>query len=611
MSQDFERAKQQVKDRNDIVDIIGAHVKLKKNGPTFLGLCPFHNEKTPSFNVNQNDQFYHCFGCGASGDVLKFVQEYESLDFRDALEKLASRANVILPEWGKGQSPEERLKQKNEKEALFDVLDKATNFFKQQLLLPQGAEALKYAQNRGLNQEVINNYRLGYAPNSWDAVMKWAKQHSISDELLATAGLTKQNEQGKTYDRFRNRLMFPIQDINGRVIAYSARVLEKDSKAAKYINSPETPVFHKGNVLYGLHIAHKHLKESEHFVICEGQLDVIACHRAGVKNAIAAQGTAFTEQHASMIARYAKHVKLCFDADNAGKKAAVKCLNILLPKGVIPEIISLEEGEDPDTVLSEQGAEVLKEKLSGGMNFVDFILSDYGPSSPSQEKVKISEFLLDILAKMPNVLMGDWHLRLASKLQLDAQAISEQLRYLVYNKRDHKQYMKPQAEFQQAPQNVAPPPLRLNKISKRSVAEIELIALALSQEVFANLVFENTMDLEPETSESSLALHFINSHIEMGNWKDCSQDLANSYPNVYELVIKQNKISSYHSRSTEGDDFDELMQLINDCLNQISKASIEQKYEIIKEKLLSEQDPQIKQDLLKEYMALNQDLKSL
>ena len=169
--------------------------------------------------------------------------------------------------------------------------------------------------------------------------------------------------------------------------------------------------------------------------------------------------------------------------------------------------------------------------------------------------------------------------------------------------------MKPQAEFQQAPQNVAPPPLRLNKISKRSVAEIELIALALSQEVFANLVFENTMDLEPETSESSLALHFINSHIEMGNWKDCSKDLANSYPNVYELAIKQNKISSYHARSTEGDDFDELMQLINDCLNQISKASIEQKYEIIKEKLLSEQDPQIKQDLLKEYMALNQELK--
>lgn len=609
MSQDFERAKQQVKDRNDIVDIIGTHVKLKKNGPTFIGLCPFHNEKTPSFNVNQNDQFYHCFGCGASGDVLKFVQEYESLDFRDALEKLASRANVILPEWGKGQSPEERLKQRNEKEALYDVLDKATNFFKQQLLLPQGSDALKYAQNRGLDQKVINDYRIGYAPNSWDALMKWAKQHSISDEILAQAGLTKQNEQGKVYDRFRNRLMFPIQDINGKVIAFSARVLEKDSKAAKYINSPETPVFHKGNVLYGLHIAHKHLKETEHFVICEGQLDVIACHRAGVKNAIAAQGTAFTDQHASMIARYAKHVKLCFDADNAGKKAAVKCLNILLPKGVIPEIISLAEGKDPDTVLSEQGADVLREKLSGGMNFVDFILSDYGPSSPSQEKVKISEFVLDILSKMPNVLMGDWHLRLASTLQLDAQAISEQLRYLVYNKRDHKQYLKPQDEFKQAPQQVAPPPLRLNKISKRAVAEIELIALSLSKEVFANLVFENTMDLQAETSESSLALHFVNSHVEMGNWKNCANDLANSYPNVYELALKQAGISSYEQRTVEGDDFDELVQLVNDCLKQINKASLEQKCELIKEQLINEQDPETKQDLLKQFLSINQELK--
>ncbi|WDE95521.1 DNA primase [Lentisphaera profundi] len=610
MAQDFDRAKQQVKDRSDIVDIIGSHVKLKKNGPNFLGLCPFHNEKSPSFNVNQNNQFYHCFGCGKSGDVFNFVQDYEQLDFRDALEKLASRANVILPEWGKGQSPEERIKQRNEKEALYDVLDKATNFFHQQLLLPQGADALKYTQGRGLDQQVINSYRLGYAPNSWDALMKWANQHNFSAELLATAGLTKHNEKGKTYDRFRNRLMFPIHDISGRVIAFSARVLEKDDKAAKYINSPETPVFHKGNVLYGIHIAHKHLKESEHFVICEGQLDVIACHRAGVKNAIAAQGTAFTDQHASMIARYAKHVKLCFDADAAGKKAAVKCLNVLLPKGVIPEIISLDEGEDPDTVLKQQGPEVLKEKLSGGINFVDFILSDYGPSSPTQDKVKISEFLLDILSKLPNVLMGDWHLRLASKLQLDAQAISEQLRYLVYNKRDHSQYTKPQTELQQAPQKVAPPPLNLNKISKRAIAEIELITLALSKETFANLVFENTMDIKPETSAASMALHFVNSHIEMGNWRDCKHDLEASFPSIYELVLRQGNISSYHKREAEGNDYEALLQLVDDCVKQINKASIEQNCEEVKMRLLSEEDPEKKQELFKEYMSLNQELKN-
>ena len=555
MASDFDQAIRQVKDRTDIVDIIGSSVKLKKNGPNYLGLCPFHGEKTPSFNVSQTNQFFHCFGCGASGDVISYVSKYENLDFRDALEKLARGANVILPESSGGGSAEERKKMRDEKEQIYELMDKACTFYQQQLRTGPGSKALNYAKNRGLDDNAMSQFRLGYAPDGWDGIIKWAHKYGYSDEILAQAGLTKANEKGSVYDRFRDRLLFPIMDISGRVIAFSARTLDKDSKMAKYINSPETPVFHKSNVLYGMHLAHNSVKDAGHFIICEGQLDVIACHRAGFGQAIAAQGTAFTEQHVGVIKRYANAVKLCFDADGAGKKAALKSMDLLLPHGIIPEVVTLDEGSDPDTVLLNEGKEGLAEKFNSCMSFIDFVIQAKSIEfeGDSNSKVRIAEFSLNLLSKLPGVLMGDWHLQLAAKLGLDREAISDQLRYLVNDQRgsfQKKQYQKSEKKFQdqqqQVPEETYQRPISYQKQTTRSIAEQELIILSLTCENYAQLVMEATHDLEHETSPTNAALNLVLSHTEAGDWSNAEKDLSEHFYDIYALLHPKLKMNTYN-----------------------------------------------------------------
>ena len=587
MANDFDQAIRQVKDRSDIIDVIGAQVKLRKTGPNYLGLCPFHGEKTPSFNVSQTNQFFHCFGCGKSGDVIKFVQEFENLDFRDALEKLARSANVILPESSGGGSSEERKKMRDEKEQIYELMDKACTFFQQQLRTVAATKALSYAKNRGLDDKAMAQFRLGYAPDSWDAITKWANQYGYSDDLLAKAGLTKQNEKGSVYDRFRDRLLFPIMDISGRVIAFSARTLDKDSKMAKYINSPETPVFHKSNVLYGIHLAHNNVKEAGNFIICEGQLDVIACHRAGLNQAIASQGTAFTEQHVSMIKRYASAVKLCFDADGAGKKATLKSMDLLLPQGILPEVVMLDEGSDPDTVLKEHGAEALQEKFAQGISFLDFIIKAKTEefANDSNSKVKIAEFSLNLLSKLPGVLMGDWHLQLAEKLGLDKEAISDQLRYLVNGQRESsqkKQYQKAEKKFQtnqqEVPEENYQRPISYQKQTTRSIAEQELIILALTCENYAHLVLDATHELDHDTSPSNAALNLILSHTDAGDWINAEKDLSQHFYDVYALIHPKLTMKTYDPEADKALELEDINQVISDCLQKIQRGLLEARY---------------------------------
>ncbi|MGX8714240.1 MAG: DNA primase, partial [Lachnospiraceae bacterium] len=299
----------QVSSSNNIVDIIGQHVKMKKKGSRYVGLCPFHNEKTPSFTVSGEDQLYYCFGCGAGGNIFTFLMEYENMTFQEAVQYLAERAGITLPADTGGQ---DRARD-NRKHQMLEANKAAATFYYYQLRRKPGEKAMAYLKGRGLKDETIRNFGLGYAPVSSDTLYRYLKQQGFSDEILSGAGLIKVDNKGVT-DRFWNRVMFPIMDINNKVIGFGGRVM--GDGLPKYLNSPETELFDKSRNLYGLGAARRSKKD--YFLLCEGYMDVISLHQAGFTNAVASLGTAFTPQHALVIKRYVQQVVLTFDSDQAG-----------------------------------------------------------------------------------------------------------------------------------------------------------------------------------------------------------------------------------------------------------------------------------------------------
>ncbi len=355
-------------DRIDICDVVGARVSLKKAGKDYAGLCPFHAENTPSFTVSQQKQFYHCFGCGKNGSAIGFLMEYEGLDFVDAVKDLAQLAGMEVPASANqaGQRP---------KTNLYAVTEKTTRIYQQQL--KSAPQVIEYLKGRQISGTTSHTFQLGYALNQWDGLMKRFDQ--TESELLKRTGLTTQNDQGRTYDKFRNRLMFPIHDKRGRVIAFGGRAIEADQKP-KYLNSPETDLFHKGNELYGYHLARKHSNE-DHILVVEGYMDVIALHEKGICNAVATLGTATSAQHISNLFKVWDRIVFCFDGDAAGVQAAEKALNTALPLYLDNKIIDflfLPQGEDPDSFVSDQGADAFKQILSQAKPLSEFLLQIIG-----------------------------------------------------------------------------------------------------------------------------------------------------------------------------------------------------------------------------------------
>ncbi|MBT5928397.1 MAG: DNA primase, partial [Verrucomicrobia bacterium] len=345
---------EQIRQASDIVEIISSYVPLKRAGATFKALCPFHNEKTPSFNVNPQRQTFHCFGCHKGGDVFTFVREYESLSFAEAAERLADRARIPL-ELTKDPRAAEKAETRT---LLLKIHDELTHHWHTLLLNDsQGEPGRAYLNQRGVSEEAIKKFQLGYAPLSWDGTLRWSRSRKHDSKLLEEAGLVIRKEEGNDYyDRFRGRLMFPINDVQGRPIGFSGRVIEGDtSKGAKYVNSPETLLFKKGQVIYGLDKAKRAMLDAKSAVICEGQLDLIACHMAGIENVVAPQGTALTLQHARLVKRYADEIVLCFDSDKAGTDAALRSMDDLIASGLNLRVASVPAPHDPDSFIREQG----------------------------------------------------------------------------------------------------------------------------------------------------------------------------------------------------------------------------------------------------------------
>lgn len=370
---------EEVRSRNDIVDVISSYVKLQKKGSSYFGLCPFHNEKSPSFSVSRGKQMYYCFGCGAGGNVFTFLMEYENYTFQEALKYLADKAGVELPQTEYSAQAKERA---DLKAILLEINKIAAQYFYVQLKSSKGEAGLSYLKRRELSDDTIKAFGLGYSNKYSDDLYRYLKERGYKDEMIAKAGLISIDERHGAHDKFWNRVMFPIVDVNSRVIGFGGRVMG-DAKP-KYLNSPETLIFDKSRNLYGLNRARSTRKP--YFLLCEGYMDVISLHQAGFTNAVASLGTALTPGHASLIKRYVKEVYLTYDSDEAGTKAALRAIPILKDVGITAKIIRMEPYKDPDEFIKNLGAEAFEERIGRARNGFMFSLEvlerDYDMHSP-------------------------------------------------------------------------------------------------------------------------------------------------------------------------------------------------------------------------------------
>lgn len=390
--------------RTDVVEIIEPRVALKKTGQNYSGLCPFHQEKSPSFSVSQEKQFYYCFGCQASGSALKFLMEFDRMDFVSAVEYLAQRAGLEVPNDRKvDRGASEKRK------SIYEILEQSADFYREQLRSSEGrARAVDYFKGRGVSGEIARDYGLGYAPPGWDNLLTQLAVSNENRQLLIDSGMVNDNkEENKTYDRFRDRIMFPIRDMRGRTIAFGGRVLDADAKP-KYLNSPETSVFHKGRELYGLYEARKRLRRLDRVVVVEGYMDVVALAQHGVGYSVATLGTATSADHISRLFRIVPQIVFCFDGDKAGRSAAWKALQVTLPEmndGCDARFLFVPDGEDPDSLIRKEGCEAFEARINDAMGLTAFLFQNLSQGldlDSAEGRASLSKQAVPLLKTVPN-----------------------------------------------------------------------------------------------------------------------------------------------------------------------------------------------------------------
>jgi DNA primase len=419
---------EEIRSRNDIVSVIGSYLRLQKKGSNYMGLCPFHNEKTPSFSVSASKQMYHCFGCGVGGNVFTFIMEYENYTFLEALRFLAERAGIALPEQ---ELSEEAKRQSDLRAKLLEINKLAATYFYYQFKNPEGQSAYDYLIKRGLTENTLKHFGLGYSNRSSDDLYRYLKKQGYEDAVLAQTGLVTIDERLGGRDKFRGRVMFPIMDSNHRVIGFGGRVMGNvGPEVPKYLNTPETRIFEKSRNLYGLNFAKASRKN--YFLICEGYMDVIALHQAGFTNAVAALGTAFTGFHATLLKRYTKEVLLTFDSDQAGTQAALRAIPILKEAGLSIKVVNMKPYKDPDEFIKALGAEEYQNRIKEAKNNfffeIEVLQKEYELTDPEQ-KTRFFHEIAKKLVSFNEELERNFYIDAVAKAyQIDA----EQLRRLVY-----------------------------------------------------------------------------------------------------------------------------------------------------------------------------------
>ncbi len=465
----------------DIVDVISSYFPLKKAGTNFLALCPFHNEKTPSFNVTPSRQIYYCFGCGEGGDVIRFVMHYENLTFPDAATRLAEKVGIRLEDEVFDPDADRRLQLRRQVEKLHK---EASEWFHQLLFRsPSAQHARDYLKQRDIGSETARNWQLGYAPQNGGALISWAQDAGFSNKVLLEGGLAApqdpDNPSRGVYARFRDRLMFPICNDYGNVIAFSGRVLSPEAKGGKYINSPETVLFKKSKTFYGLDRGKRPILKAGKAILCEGQLDLIACVESGIENTVAALGTAFTEDHSRILKRHTDEVVLCYDSDAAGYKAAGKAFRQLIASNLVVKLVALPTGEDPDSLIKKEGAEAFTKRINEAPEFLDYQIdraSQERNLDEMRDRIEFAKEVSENIARVTDKMIQDSLIsRVATRLSVPADDIRhfvgesdrEIKRAQRYGNRSYRQNSKPtEAE--------AMPPLEIDNSSIKFLCQILL-----------------------------------------------------------------------------------------------------------------------------------------
>lgn len=418
--------------RCDIVEVVSSYVSLRRNGSDYVGLCPFHREKTPSFHISADKQLFYCFGCGTGGNLIDFIMKIENLDFVDCIKFLADRTGVVLEE--EVYSPAVQ-KRHDMRERILKMNKLAAKHFVANLSTEAAKAARGYASKRGLTREIIATYGIGFAPESWSDLTSFLNGHGYKNDEIVTAGLAVKNDKGHVYDKFRNRLMFPIIDVRGNVIAFGGRALGDD--AAKYMNSPETPVFHKGDNVFGLNVA-KQFGAKDGLILVEGYMDAVSLHVYGFPNAVAGLGTALTDGQASLLKRYSNVVYVCYDSDEAGQKAADKAIDILSAGGVKLKVLSYTGAKDPDEFLKTKGVESFKQVIAKALSATEYRILKARKNYNLVESDQTVEFLekaAEILAQNPNAVEREIYMkRISHETDISVESISAQVNKLIYNK---------------------------------------------------------------------------------------------------------------------------------------------------------------------------------
>ncbi|MEE2752693.1 MAG: DNA primase, partial [Candidatus Latescibacterota bacterium] len=405
-----EEAIDRIRDSVDIVEVVSEYVQLTNRGRNHAGLCPFHDDHDPSFNVSQEKQIYKCFVCGAGGNVYTFIREIEGISFVEAVRKVAELGNMPIPE------PDKRMQAKEEAfDPLYQSMDLARKYFNYLLTAkPEGKQALDYLHGRGVDDETIEAFSLGYAPNAWDRFLRTATSRDFKTRILEKSGLIlARNNNNGHYDRFRHRVVFPIRAHTGRVVAFSARALDT-TEQAKYINSPESPIYHKSAILHGLHEGRDALRKEKRALIVEGQMDHLSLFQFGIQNVVATSGTALTIQQAKLLRRYVEHAILIFDGDKAGMSAAVRGIAPLIETGIDVQVVSLPNGQDPDSFIREQGKEAVLDVVEKSVPLVDFLVTWVGTLedlTTSDGRARATRHIAELIGRVTDATLRQFLIR--------------------------------------------------------------------------------------------------------------------------------------------------------------------------------------------------------
>jgi DNA primase len=563
--------------RSDIVEVINARVPLKRKGKEYTACCPFHNEKTPSFTVSENKQFYYCFGCHAKGNVIGFLMDYDHLSYVDAIETLAADLHLDVPHENNPAATQNKL----DKQPLYNILEKACELYQQQL--KSSERAVNYLKQRGLSGEITKQFKIGYAPQGWDFLVRQLGTTTDKLSALSKTGLIVNKEDNKTYDRFRDRIIFPITDQRGRIIGFGGRIL--DQGEPKYLNSPENAVFHKGYELYGLYETKQALRKIERILIVEGYMDVVALAQNGINYAVASLGTATTIEQIQKTFRTTQEIVFCYDGDNAGKKAAWRALEntlTVIRDGMVAKFLFLPEKEDPDTMVRKEGKDAFENRIKNATNLSEFLfenLKSQSDISTKEGKAQLASKANALIKKMHNSLFKDLLLEELSSLVGLSQKILESKIATEDNKKTYR------------PKKAKPLRSQQILITKTRIA----IALLLQNPMLVShhkvpenfrtafkkglpLLYSLQQTIETNTEMSSAAL--------LERFRDS------------EHINALNTLSMLQTPETENAD-----NIINDYKNIIERLSIEDRYEFLTDKI--ENNQQLSADEMKEYLELS------